>query len=257
MMKFYFSLVLVLLTLTSCNKSYKITGVSSVSNLDGKTLFLKVAQDGQWVNVDSAEIVHGEFTMKGCVDSVQMVSLFMDDENIMPMVLESGKIDVSISDTKLAVKGSPLNDKLYSFIEKKASMDARADDLGHKEAKMILDGMDPAEIKDILTKESDQLMIEMNAYVKSFISENYENVLGPGVFMMMCSNFPYPLMTPAMEDIVKSSPESFKNNPLIKEYVTKAHENMQSIQEHQMLQQKEQQASIMSEPAANANATTN
>ena len=114
-MKFYFSLVLVLLTLTSCNKSYKITGVSSVSNLDGKTLFLKVAQDGQWVNVDSAEIVHGEFTMKGCVDSVQMVSLFVDDENIMPMVLEGGNIEINISNTKLSVKGSPLNDKLYAF----------------------------------------------------------------------------------------------------------------------------------------------
>ncbi len=256
MMKFYFSLVLVLLTLTSCNKSYKITGVSSVSNLDGKTLFLKVAQDGQWVNVDSAEIVHGEFTMKGCVDSVQMVSLFVDDENIMPMVLEGGNIEINISNTKLSVKGSPLNDKLYAFVEKKASMDTRVEELEHKEAKMILDGVDPAEINQILTKESDQLMNEMNGYVKSFIAENYENVLGPGVFMMMCSNFPYPLMTPALEDIVKSSPESFKNNPLIKEYVTKAHENMQSIQEHQIMQQNEQQQAAMmsqTQPAAASN----
>nr|WP_321380112.1 DUF4369 domain-containing protein [uncultured Bacteroides sp.] len=255
-MKFYFSLVLVLLTLTSCNKSYKITGVSSVSNLDGKTLFLKVAQDGQWVNVDSAEIVHGEFTMKGCVDSVQMVSLFVDDENIMPMVLEGGNIEINISNTKLSVKGSPLNDKLYAFVEKKASMDTRVEELEHKEAKMILDGVDPAEINQILTKESDQLMNEMNGYVKSFIAENYENVLGPGVFMMMCSNFPYPLMTPALEDIVKSSPESFKNNPLIKEYVTKAHENMQSIQEHQIMQQNEQQQAAMmsqTQPAAASN----
>jgi len=255
-MKFYFSLVLVLLTLTSCNKSYKITGVSSVSNLDGKTLFLKVAQDGQWVNVDSAEIVHGEFTMKGCVDSVQMVSLFVDDENIMPMVLEGGNIEINISNTKLSVKGSPLNDKLYAFVEKKASLDTRVEELGHKEAKMILDGVDPAEINQILTKESDQLMNEMNGYVKSFIAENYENVLGPGVFMMMCSNFPYPLMTPALEDIVKNSPESFKNNPLIKEYVTKAHENMQSIQEHQIMQQNEQQQAAMmsqTQPAAASN----
>jgi len=249
MIKFYSSLILILFALTSCSKSYKITGVSSVSSLDGKMLFLKVAQSGKWVTVDSAEVIHGEFTMKGSVDSVQMVSLFMDDENIMPMVLEGGNIEISISNTKLTVKGSPLNDKLYSFVDKKASMDARVEDLGHKEAKMILDGVDPVEINQILTKESDQLMNEMNAYVKSFIAENYENVLGPGVFLMMCSNFPYPLMTPSMEDIVKGAPDSFKNNPLIKEYVTKAHENMQSIQEHQMLQQNEQQTSMMSQPA--------
>lgn len=247
MIKFYSSLLLILFALTSCSKSYKIKGVSSVSSLDGKMLFLKVAKEGKWVNVDSAEVVHGEFTMKGSVDSVQMVSLFMDDENIMPMVLEGGSIEINISNTKLTVKGTPLNDKLYAFVEKKASMDARSEELGHKEAKMILDGVDPAEINVILTKESDQLSNEMNSYVKSFIAENYENVLGPGVFLMMCSNFPYPLMTPAMEDIVKNAPDSFKNNPLIKEYVSKAHDNMQSIQEHQMMQQNEQQAAMISQ----------
>jgi hypothetical protein len=249
MIKFYSSLIFILLALTSCSKSYKITGVSSVSSLDGKKLFLKVAKDGQWVAVDSAEVVHGEFTMKGSVDSVQMVSLFMDDENIMPMVLEGGNIDINISNTKLTVKGTPLNDKLYAFVDKKASMDAKIEDLSHKEAKMILNGVDPAEISQILTKESDQLNNEMNAYVKSFIAENYENVLGPGVFLMMSSNFPYPLMTPAMEEIVKNSPDKFKNNPLIKEYVSKAHENMQSIQEHQMMEQNQQQQVMTNKPA--------
>lgn len=254
MIKYYSSLILCILALTSCSKSYKVTGVSSVSSLDGKMLYLKASHDGQWVTVDSAEVIHGEFAMKGSVDSVQLVSLFMDDENIMPMVLEGGHIEISISNTKLTVKGTSLNDKLYAFVDKKASMDARVEELGRKEAKMILDGVDPQEIKEQLTKESDMLMNEMNSYVKSFISENYENVLGPGVFMMMCSNFPYPLMTPAMEDIVKGSPDSFKNHPLIKEYVTKAHENMQSIQEHQIMQQnQEQQASMMSQPAASVN----
>lgn len=248
MVKFYSLLLFVLLTFTSCCRSYKITGTSSVSSLDGKTLSIKVAKDGKWVTLDSAQVVHGEFTMKGNVDSVQMVSLFMEDENIMPMVLENGKIEISISNTKLTVKGTPLNDKLYAFVDKKASMDAKLEDLSHKEAKMILNGVDPAEINQILTKESDQLNNETNSYVKSFIAENYENVLGPGVFMMLCSNFPYPLMTPAMEDIVKNSPDKFKNNPLIKEYVTKAHENMQSIQEHQMMEQNEQQQAMTSSP---------
>ncbi len=248
MVKFYSLLLFVLLTFTSCCRSYKITGTSSVSSLDGKTLSIKVAKDGKWVTLDSAQVVHGEFTLKGSVDSIQMVSLFMEDENIMPMVLEGGKIEISISNTKLTVKGSPLNDKLYAFVDKKAAMDAKIEDLSRKEAKMILNGVDPAEINMLLTKESDQLNNEMNSYVKTFIAENYENVLGPGVFMMLCSNFPYPLMTPAMEDIIKNSPDKFKNNPLIKEYVTKAHENMQSIQEHQIMEQNEQQQAMPSSP---------
>lgn len=240
MMKVY-SLLIFLFTLTSCSQSYKITGVSSVPSLDGKMLYLKVSQSGKWITVDSAEVLHGEFVMKGSVDSVQMVSLFMDQESIMPVVLENGNIDISITNTSLTAKGTSLNDKLYSFIAKKESLDSQVEDLGRREAKMILDGVDTEERNTILAKESDRLMNEINAYVKSFISENYENVLGPGVFLMICSGFPYPLMTPHMESIVNNSPDCFKNNPAIKEYVTLAHENMQSIQEDQLLRQREQQ----------------
>lgn len=239
-MKVY-SLLIFLFALTSCSKSYKITGISSVPSLDGKMLFLKMSQSGKWITIDSAEVVHGEFTMKGSVDSVKMVSLFMDDESIMPVVLEGGAINISITNTSLTVKGTALNDKLYAFISKKESLDLQVEELGRKEAKMILDGVDSDERNTILAKESDRLMNEMNTYVKGFISDNYENVLGPGVFLMICSSFPYPLMTPHMESIVNNSPTCFKNNPAIKEYVTLAHENMQSIQEDQLLRQKEQQ----------------
>ena len=64
-------------------------------------LYLKTMRDGEWVKLDSAEVVHGLFSMKGKVDSVQMVTLYMDDESIMPIVLESGKIKVTISNTDL------------------------------------------------------------------------------------------------------------------------------------------------------------
>ena len=53
-------------------------------------LYLKSLRDGEWVKLDSAEVVHGLFSMKGKMDSVQMVTLYMDEESIMPIVLESG-----------------------------------------------------------------------------------------------------------------------------------------------------------------------
>ena len=62
-------------------------------NKFSKLLFLKTLQNGQWVAVDSAEVIHGLFSMKGPVDSVMMVTLYMDDEGIMPLVLEDGKIE--------------------------------------------------------------------------------------------------------------------------------------------------------------------
>ena len=41
-------------------------------------LYLKSLRDGEWVKLDSAEVVHGLFSMKGKIDSVQMVTLYMD-----------------------------------------------------------------------------------------------------------------------------------------------------------------------------------
>ena len=72
--------LLLLVLFTSCNRKYKIEGSSSVTSLDGKMLFLKTLRDGQWVNVDSAEVIHGHFKMKGRADSVMMVTLYMDHE---------------------------------------------------------------------------------------------------------------------------------------------------------------------------------
>ena len=75
----------------------------------------------------------------------------------------------------------------------------------------------------------------MDAYVKDFITTNYENALGASIFMMMCSTLPYPVMTPAIEDILKTAPLSFKQNPLVKDYVAKAKENMKLIEEDKRL----------------------
>lgn len=230
-------LLLLLLLFTSCTRKYKIDGSSSVSSLDGRMLFLKVLEEGEWVKIDSAEVIHGLFSMSGVVDSVMMVTLYMDDESIMPLVLEKGDIKISITNTELKATGTSLNNALYDFIEKKNAMDMQIGDLERKEARMVLDGGDLAEIHDQLVKEGETLVKEMNGYVKKFISDNYENVLGPSVFMMLCSGLPYPIMTPQLDELLKDAPYSFKSNKMVKEFTTKAKENRQLIEEHQRLEQ--------------------
>ena len=262
--------LLLLVLFTSCNRKYKIEGSSSVTSLDGKMLFLKTLRDGQWVNVDSAEVIHGHFKMKGRADSVMMVTLYMDHEGIMPLVLEDGKIVVSISNTQLIAKGTPLNDKLYEFIDKRNSLEVKIEELERKEARMVLDGVNLEEVHKELEQEGEALVKEMNGYVKQFIIDNYENVddvhgqlakegetlvkemndyvrqfivdnfenvLGPSVFMMMCSTLPYPVMTPQIEDIMRTAPLSFKENTLVKDFLTKAKENMQLIEEQKRMKQ--------------------
>ena len=187
-----------LLAFTSCASEYKIEGSSSVSRLDGKMLFVKVPSGDRMLSIDSAEVIHGMFKMEGITDSTSMASLYMDDESIMPFVIEKGKISISIDNARIVVTGTPLNDRLYDFVGKKTSLDDRAYELERQESRM-------------------------------FIQKNYDNVLGPGVFIMLCSNFPYPVMTPLIEEIIEEAPDRFKNNSLVKDYVTVARSNMEKL----------------------------
>lgn len=228
-------MMLLLVLFASCSRKYKIEGVSSVTSLDGKMLLFKTLQNGQWVTIDSAEVVHGLFSTSGPSDSVMMVTLYMNDEAIMPIVLEKGKIDVSISNTQITAHGTPLNDALYEFIDKRNKLELKIEELERKEARMVLDGAALDDIHEQLTKEGETLIKEMNDYVKEFISTNYENVLGPSVFMMMCSTLPYPIMTPEIEDIIRTAPQTFKNSPMVRDFLDKAKENMKLIEEHRRL----------------------
>ena len=230
-------LLLLLVFFTSCTRKYKVEGSSSVTSLDGKMLFLKTLRDGQWVTIDSAEVIHGLFSMKGRVDSVMMVTLYMDNEGIMPLVLEDGRIEVSISNTQLTAKGTFLNNQLYEFIEKRNALELQIEELDRKEARMVLDGANLEDVHRELEQEGENLVKEMNSYVKQFIIDNYENVLGPSVFMMMCSTLTYPIMPPQIEDVMRTAPLTFKQNKLVKDFLSKAKENMQLIEEHQRVKQ--------------------
>ncbi|MEG0454048.1 MAG: DUF4369 domain-containing protein, partial [Bacteroides sp.] len=156
------SLLLLFLVFTSCTPTYNLEGSSSVSSLDGRMLFIKTLSNGEWVKVDSAEVIHGLFSMKGVVDSVMMVSLYMDDESIMPLVLENGNIKITINNTELKATGTTLNDALYEFVDKKNAMDLQIAELERKEARMVMDGGDLAEIHEQLSQEGSVLIENMN-----------------------------------------------------------------------------------------------
>lgn len=223
MFRFCFVLLFIT-TLTSCGKRFKIDGVTSVSRLDGKMLFVKVVSGDQLVNIDSAEVIHGYFQMEGKVDSVVLASLYMDDECIMPLVLEEGNINIEINNVGISVKGTPLNDSFNKFIEDKTTIDDKACEVEREESRMIMDGVDVNTVQEEIEKQRSNVINQMDNLIKTFIQNNYENVLGPGVFIMIGNSLPYPFLTPLMEEIVNEAPETFKNNYLIKNYLVLADE---------------------------------
>ena len=227
---FRFGLILLFITtLTSCGKKFKIDGMTSVSSLDGKMLFVKVLSGDQLVSVDSAEVIHGYFQMEGKIDSVVLASLYMDEECIMPLVLEEGNINIQINNIGISIKGTPLNDSFNDFIEAKTAIDDKAYEVEREESRMIMDGTyGPQEQHEIVRKRN-QLQEERNNLIKNFIQDNYENALGPGIFFWIGSNMPFPFLTPTMEEIVEKAPDSFKNNPMVKDYVSAARSNMEKM----------------------------
>ncbi|NDV67151.1 DUF4369 domain-containing protein [Bacteroides sp. 224] len=235
----FLSLIFLLPFFASCGNKYRIEGTSSINEFDGKMVYLKASQGDSVINVDSAEVVHGVFKLKGQSDSIMMVTLFLDNEGIMPLVMENGDIKITIAYDKVSASGTPLNNALYGFIDKRNELELKLEDLDRKGARMVLDGLDIDDVQPQIDKEQEELLDEMNEHVKKFISSNYETVLGPSVFMMLCSGLPYPIMTPQIEDILKDAPYSFKSNRAVKEFIKKAKENMELINEHRRLQDSE------------------
>ena len=222
-------LPLILLTLTSCNK-YKIEGSASDAGLDGRMLFLKILESNRtWKSIDSCEVVHGEFAMKGTVDSTMMTTLFMDDMPLLPMVLEKGTIKIQINDLETKVSGTTLNDALYGFLDQQNELQAKVEDLLHKESQMILNGENPDEAHEMVNREGKKLSDDMSKLVVDFITNNFDNVLARGVFLLLANNMPYPMVTPEIQQIMDKAPTSFKDNAMVKEFMAAAEENMKRM----------------------------
>ena len=204
--------------LTSCADSYNIQGASSVSSLDGSKLYLKAIKDGEIKNIDSCEVVHGKFKFAGLLDTTSMASLYMDEQSIMPVVIEQGNIVIRIDEATQKVSGSPLNELLYDFLDKHNQLENRLNELSHRESQMLLDGIDEVEINQQLTSEFAVISQQEDSLVTHFIIDNFDNVLGPGVFMMMTSGYQYPVLTPQIEEIMSKATDTFKSDPYVSEY---------------------------------------
>ena len=240
-----------LLAMTSCANSYNIQGTSNVSTLDGRMLYLKILKNNDFKNIDSCDVVHGQFHFDGNLDSVRMANIFMDDEAVLPLVLESGDINVKLDDAQQVVSGTPLNDKLFKFFKKYQQLQNQQMELVHKHDQAIMNGNDMEVVTRKLNEEAIQLADQEDKLVTSFVTENFDNVLGPGVFFMVTMRNQYPMLSPWIEDIMSKATEHFKNDPYVKDYYQKAQENEQIMNG---TREAGQDASAMQAPQVDPNA---
>lgn len=223
----------VLLGLTSCQQKMDIQGNSSIPELEGRMLFLRVYADGDLHTLDSAEIIHGKFHFEGPVkDTTQMAFLFMGNESLMPLVLNGATpLEISISENERKVTGTALNDTLYAFIRRKSVIDRALAEIPRRESQMIFEGYDHDEIVMQLSQEAGILQAKEDEMITRFIKDNMDNVLAPGVFMIVTSNFPYPMLNPQIEELVTLGSPTFLNDAYVQEFLRMARENMEKMNE--------------------------
>ena len=194
-------------------------------------LYLKVYDKQNLTCIDSAYVTHGKFTFRGAMDSTVMANLFIGDQSLMPVVLEGNGVTMRIGDVAQTVSGSPLNDSLYNFIQKKTQIDNQLSELPRKEGRMVMDGMEHEDVLARLAAEARLLNQQSDQLVTGFIKRNYTNVLGPGIFMIMTSEYTYPVLTPQIEELILGAPSYFLHHPYVEEYLRVARENMEKLQQ--------------------------
>jgi len=215
-----------ILTWVSCAEKYVIEGTTSQYFQDGTVAYIKQfeigSQDIDFRSIDSCEVLHGKFDMSGALDSVMMVRLYMGADNF-PMVLEPGRVTISIADNVVKIEGTELNERLYAFLTKRDSLKIMYDDLPNRESKMYLDGYTQQEILQELGAEELRLQNEVDRLETQFVKDNYDNVLGVTWFLRLCYEardyYGFVTTTPQIDEIYMQAPESFKKNKMVATYM--------------------------------------
>lgn len=238
MNKILYALV-ILLALTSCTKSYYIHGTSNISSLDGRQLYLKGGSGDSLITLDSCEVVHGNFSFKGTLDSVQVAQIYMDDMNLQfPIVLEEGDIQLKLDNTLLRVSGTPLNEKLNSFWTKFTQLRNQFIEIDHEEGVSIMNGHDEEATNARLIKKALLVYANIDKLFTAFVTNNFDNTLSTWGFLTRVSYDMTPNAYPIwmndylyanavsqlpswVEFIMAKAPDVFKNNAAIKDFYEK------------------------------------
>ena len=238
MNKILYALV-ILLALTSCTKSYYIHGTSNISSLDGRQLYLKGGSGDSLITLDTCEVVHGNFSFKGTLDSVQVAQIYMDDMNLQfPIVLEEGDIQLKLDNTLLRVSGTPLNEKLNTFWTKFTQLRNQFIEIDHEEGVSIMNGHDEEATNARLIKKALLVYANIDKLFTAFVTNNFDNTLSTWGFLTRVSYDMTPNAYPIwmndylyanavsqlpswVEFIMAKAPDVFKNNAAIKDFYEK------------------------------------
>ena len=186
---------------------YKISGTYKGAPEKGK-IYLAQLTNSSIDYIDSVEINDGcfEFTGKQDVPIVRFVFYPLSEggEDIIPMVLEDGKITIKIGKGRTIVSGTKLNDAMQAYKNDFYEVSRRAERVFLSVSNM--DNM-TQEKRDSLQTVADALTGEISEVLLRHISANIENPIG--AFIISTSG---PMCDPAkLCGIIDSVPEAYRD----------------------------------------------
>ncbi len=229
-MKKILLLFVAVITLSSCGKTFKVSGSSDMPPIDGKKLYLKISENNEEKIIDSCEVVHGTFNFNGSVDTTRLAEVFIDDEHKIIFILDNSNISIKINRKETKVNGTAPNDSLTNFFQIMDGFAYRTEEIINRRNEAIMEGLDIDAVDDSLRNELIEMNKEQAGIVTNFIKANYDNILGPTIFKMIVSKqYPAPILDSWTEEIMAEATNKFKNDVFVKDFYAEAQKNQEIL----------------------------
>ncbi len=211
------------LMLAACSNHYSISGDLSQGVVNAEKLYLTVVDnENQRVFIDSCEVVHGQFSFAGRVDSIVLGHLDVDGATMMPVVIEQGEVDISVDVFGTGITGGGLNKRLSDYYKSLNIIQQEWVSLYQRRVKLMRGGVNSHKEFEAIMLAEDSLNRATEKLQAEFILDNFNNVLGPGIFMMICDQYPIPMLTPQLRSILEQAPPVFLTHPRVSRFIRRA-----------------------------------
>ena len=194
-MKKVLMVLLTAIILASCStnkEQYSIQG--TVKSIDSGMVYLQKFDSEKWVNIDSTNLINGEFKFTGKIESPEMRQIAMEEKEIVvPLFVENSDISVQIfpdSLDKSIVIGSAAHDTYRKYLSMSAVIDKKMEEL-YKDWKKAVEVGDSAAMNRA-DSVSTVLDGEMKTQLMNFVKTNNATVVSPYLVMRNSYRFELP-----------------------------------------------------------------
>ena len=188
-------------------KGYTVSGTVEGAQ-DGDTVYLRVREGRQMVNIDSAVIANGQFTFKGQQDTARSIQLLYPGKEgkglSLSFYLENGQINVALNKENDKVTGSPLNDRYQPYRDQFQVLENERKQLVEQFNDTTLTDDQKSALRDKFINVSDRV----DSLMKVVMNENITNLIG----VEMLKNLYYSLDLTELEALVPQIPAEYQSD---------------------------------------------